>query len=108
MTRLGFFDRDRLFEPSFNGDSTHCLRLLPSDKFAQQIRICEHAHKPILIIRNRETTYVPAKHQLGRFLRVVSGFTEIGSNTASAINRVNLPSLGENKTGIAVLRKCSG
>jgi hypothetical protein len=51
---------------------------------------------------------VSAKHQLGRFLEGRFRFTEIGSNTASAINRVNLPSLGENKTGICSPTKILG
>jgi len=41
---------------------------LPPNVLAQQIRIGNYAHEPILIIRDRETTDVPTKHQLSRFL----------------------------------------
>jgi hypothetical protein len=44
------------------------LTFLPPDVLAQQIRVGNHAHEPILIIRHRETTHVPTEHQLSRFL----------------------------------------
>ena len=44
------------------------LTFLPPDGLAQQIRVGNHAHEPILIIRHRENTHVPTEHQLSRFL----------------------------------------
>ena len=44
------------------------LTFLPPDNLAQQIRVGNHAHQPILIIRDRKTTDVPTEHLLRRFL----------------------------------------
>ncbi len=44
------------------------LTFLTPDKLTQQIRLGNHTHEPILIIRDRKTTDVPTEHLLGRFL----------------------------------------